>query len=362
MRRAKLVGAVCCLLVGILILLSMPLPAVAQNSVTGSFSVPLVITNFAVTYTVNPDGTINAVITWDTNGPATTQLGYDTVSRTYFNQYAHYSTLDTSLTSSHSVTLTNLPYSPNYYFMGSSIPGVGTLSSVVSPEKKIVIPQSGPQPLQSFDISNLYIYWAPRVTTTKCAPVPIPKCIPCGATTQCQSSTQRKGDDTFSIYGRLQLPAGKTVADLQTKAKVTITIADQSGNQTVLFTDIRFNGRPQNIMWLYKYNKRSPLVGVNMYITTMTVSWAPQKTIWAGWAGFYIGGVLQLPVDIGVNTKPSDVKISIELPYTTAAGGGSVKGEKTVTCKVNKLIDLWSYSKLLWPWPLIFPYDLTGKE
>jgi hypothetical protein len=329
MRKAKLTGAVCSLMLGILLLLSLPQTAVAQNVVTGSFTVPLTISNLSV----SDIGNGNATVTWDTNGDATSQVFYDIVPHEYIGDYPNFSALDATLTPHHSVQLTELLPGNTYYSRAYSKAGDGIASlSAISQEEHIVIPGTGPKPLKYFGINDLFIYWSPH-------------------------TLRWQGNDSFSIYGRLQLPQGYTAADLQRQATVTITIAGQSGSETVVFTG-RASGWPQNVMWLYKETKHSS-PGESMNITTMTMWWAPLGIKWSNWAGFYIGGVLQLPVDIAVNTKSPNVKVTIEIPITTAAGGGTVKGEQTMTCKVYKTINLWRYSSF--PKPPAFPYDTTGN-
>jgi hypothetical protein len=189
-----------------------------------------------------------------------------------------------------------------------------------------------PQAMQSFVIKNLAIQWAPH-------------------------KRGKQGSDVFSIFGRLQLPQGYTWSSLEKQAIITISIADKSGNDTVLFKG-QLLGKPQNALWTYKGSEQPPGEGMN--ITNMTMWWAPQGTKWDGWGGFYIGGVLQLPEPIGTATKPANVKITLEIPVTTAAGCGSLIGEQTLTCRVTKSVNLWFYN--VSPKPAAFSYDPTGKE
>lgn len=189
-----------------------------------------------------------------------------------------------------------------------------------------------PQPMKAFVIKNLAIQWAPHVLKSH-------------------------GSDVFSIFGRLQLPQGYTVEQLQKQAIVSIAIADKSGNDIVVFKG-QLLGRPQGALWTYKGNEQPPGEGMNL--TNMAMWWAPQGTKWAGWGGFYVGGVLQLPEPIGVSTTPANVKVTLEIPITPASGCGSLIGEQTVPCKVYKSLNLWTYN--VWPNLPIFPYEPTGKE
>ena len=189
-----------------------------------------------------------------------------------------------------------------------------------------------PQPMKSFVIKNLAIQWAPH-------------------------RPGWQGSDAFSIFGRLQLPQGYTWASLEKQAIVTISIADKSANDTVVFKGKLF-GKPQSTIWSYRGSEQ-PL-GESMNINNMVMWWTPQGINWNGWAGFYIGGMLQLPASIGVSTTPANVRVTLEIPLMTTAGCGSLKGEQTMTCKVYKPLNLWTYNA--WPNLQTFPWDPTGKE
>jgi spore germination protein YaaH/PKD repeat protein len=189
-----------------------------------------------------------------------------------------------------------------------------------------------PKAMKSFVIKNLAIQWAPH-------------------------TPRWKGSDSFSIFGRLQLPQGYTWASLQNQATVSITIGGKSGNDTVLFKG-KLYGKPQSTLWSYKGNEQPPGYGMN--INNMVIWCTPQGTNWNSWAGFYVGGVLQLPASIGVGTTPPDVTITIEIPVTTAAGCGSLTGTQTVRCSVPKLANMWFYNA--WPNLPSFPSEPTGRE
>jgi squalene-hopene/tetraprenyl-beta-curcumene cyclase len=189
-----------------------------------------------------------------------------------------------------------------------------------------------PKAMKSFVVKNLAIQWAPH-------------------------TPKWQGSDSFSIFGRLQLPQGYTWASLQNQATITISIGGKSGNDTVVLKAKPF-GKPQSTLWSYRGSEQPPGYGMN--INNMVIWLAPQGTNWNGWAGFYIGGVLQLPEPIGINTTPTNVKVTLEIPVTTAAGCGSLTGEQTLTCKVNKPWNLWTYN--VWPNLPTFPYDATGRE
>jgi len=189
-----------------------------------------------------------------------------------------------------------------------------------------------PQPFKAFVIKNLAIQWAPH-------------------------TPKWQGSDSFSIFGRLQLPQGYTWASMQNQATITISIGGKSGNDTVVLK-AKLYGRPQSTLWSYRGSEQPPGYGMN--INNMVIWSAPQGTNWNSWAGFYIGGVLQLPEPIGINTLPANVKVTLEIPLMTTAGCGSLMGEQTVPCKVYKPLNLWTYN--VWPNLPTFPYDATGKE
>jgi VCBS repeat-containing protein len=162
--------------------------------------------------------------------------------------------------------------------------------------------------------------------------------------------------DTFTLSGRLQLPAGCTVEDLNKSATLTIAISDASGTDTVLC-----KVRPLNkagIIW--KYNGKEQPPGEGMNIHNLIIWWTPQSGKWAGWAGFHISGVLQLPEEIGVNTQPAEATITIEMPAKTESGCGSLIAKNTVKFKVLGSARLWLYN--VWPNLSAFPCEPTGTE
>jgi parallel beta-helix repeat protein len=163
--------------------------------------------------------------------------------------------------------------------------------------------------------------------------------------------TINRAHDKFSIWGRFQLPEGYNLAKLKKQATVSIVISNSSGSDTVVFNE--YSLKLLGIVWKYMGNEQPP--GENMNITKTTVWWAPQNSKWAGWAGFYISGVLQLPQGIGVNSQAANATVAIEIPVTTEAGCGSLEGEQKITLKVNKPLYSWSYN--VWPNLSAFPFD-----
>jgi hypothetical protein len=150
---------------------------------------------------------------------------------------------------------------------------------------------------------------------------------------------------SFSIWGRVQLPGDYTLADLQQKAEVTIAFDDSSGNDMVDLQER--NLRRLGVRWQYRGNEQPPGTGIN--IKRMTIWWAPDGSPWAGRAGFYVTGVLELtPPEIA---SPEAI-VTLEIPL---AGDGSLEGDAAVTCKVYPRLNRWSYK----PWPRLprFKFD-----
>jgi uncharacterized repeat protein (TIGR02543 family) len=154
-----------------------------------------------------------------------------------------------------------------------------------------------------------------------------------------------KDDDTFSISGRLKLADGYTVADLKESVVVTISIADGSGHDTVGFREL--NLKKAGVMWQYKGSSHPP--GGGLKIIKTTIWWAPQTDDWAGWAGFTIDGVLELPESIGVDTTPAEATVVMEIPVSAEGGSGSLLGEETVKFRVPNKSNQWYYSRLKLP-------------
>ena len=117
MKKLGLARAVCSLVLGILVLLQLPLPAVAQGEVTGSFTVELVISNVSA----SDIGSYGATISWDTSDNATSQVFYDTQSHDSTAGYAYHSVADPALLTEHSVLLTGLSPSTTYHYRAKSV-------------------------------------------------------------------------------------------------------------------------------------------------------------------------------------------------------------------------------------------------
>jgi uncharacterized repeat protein (TIGR02543 family) len=191
---------------------------------------------------------------------------------------------------------------------------------------------------QSFVISQMTIDWA-KDTNNK------DKKWPWGSWFSWFDRLRHKNEDTFSISGRLTLPKGYTMADLKESATVTVTIADSSVSDTVGFKEL--NLKKAGVMWQYKGREQSSGEGMN--ITKMTIWWAPQTDEWGGWAGFNIAGEFEFPESIGVNTKPAEATVVLEIPISAEKGSGSLAGEETVKFKVPGKSNQWYYLRLKLP-------------
>ena len=148
-----------------------------------------------------------------------------------------------------------------------------------------------------------------------------------------------KNDDTFSIRGRIKLPKGYTVADLEESVVVSVSITDGSGKDTVSFRE--WNLRKRGAMWWYRGSVQPPGEGMN--ITKITIWWTPQSGEWAGWARFNIKGVLEFPEDIGMNTTPAEAAVTVQIPVSVEDCCGSLLGEETVEFKVSGKSNRWYY-------------------
>ena len=111
--------AACC----VISLVCLMLPAGPVTTAAGgtgvSGTVPL------VTYEVSASGIghFTAIISWETNGNATSQVFYDTRSHEDLADYAHHTSEDTTLVSEHGATLTRLRPRTIYHFrVRSAIP------------------------------------------------------------------------------------------------------------------------------------------------------------------------------------------------------------------------------------------------
>jgi Tol biopolymer transport system component len=220
-----------------------------------------------------------------------------------------------------SAEISMLDPNTTYYFRVKAW-GNGTVYS--TPEMQFTTESNNIiQPFQSFVIKNMLINWGKIVRG-------------------------KKGPDTFTIFGRLQLPQGCDINSLMKQANVSVKITGVTGTDAVALKNYpleRFGN-----MWKYRGFEQPP--GDNLNISSLNIWWSPASK-WSGWAGFSITGVLQMP-GININTTPAAATVTLEIPKTA---GGSLGGEGDVSFKVNKMLNLWSY--IYWPKLPDFPCDPT---
>lgn len=157
--------------------------------------------------------------------------------------------------------------------------------------------------------------------------------------------------DIFRIWGRIELPECCTLDDLKKEATASIAIGGSSGTDTVDLRE-RIPRRLPGVFWTYRGSEQPP--GENMNITRMVVWWAPEDSDWAGKAGFYIAGVLELPDTIGIGTEPPEATVTLSI----GADGCAPMGEETLTFRVRPRLNRWVY----WSRLPRFPCDPNGTE
>lgn len=160
----------------------------------------------------------------------------------------------------------------------------------------------------------------------------------------------RLNEDVFRIWGRLELPEGCTLADLEKEVTASIAIGGSSGSDTVELQE-RLSSRLPGVFWTYRGSEQPPSEGMN--ITKMVVWWAPEDSDRAGKAGFYISGVLELPETIGIGTEPPEATVTLSITSDECA-----PGEEIVTFREYPRYNRWiHFSRLSW-----FPHDPSGTE
>ncbi len=112
------------LLLACLILEAAPVIAVGESTVA-TVTVPLVTHEVAVSNINHTSATIN----WKTNGDATSQVFYDTSRHDSISDYTYHTAIDTSLVSTHSLTLSGLLSSTTYHYrVRSAIPSTSFIA------------------------------------------------------------------------------------------------------------------------------------------------------------------------------------------------------------------------------------------
>lgn len=126
MNKVKLVGTISCLVLGIIVFLTLSSPVFANNEATASFSVQLIISKISASV-IN---TQSAVISWETNGNATSQVFYDTQAHENVAAYAYSYALEPTPVSQHSFQLGSLSQNTTYHYRVKSVATVGGIEFV----------------------------------------------------------------------------------------------------------------------------------------------------------------------------------------------------------------------------------------
>jgi hypothetical protein len=100
----------------VLLLVCLMLPAGRGVAATGSTAVTGSVPLAAYEIFVARVGRFTATLSWETNGDATSQVFYDTVSHDSIVDYAYYSDERRALGEKHKVTLRKLSPSTTYYY------------------------------------------------------------------------------------------------------------------------------------------------------------------------------------------------------------------------------------------------------
>lgn len=134
----KLISA--CIALALLVVLLMPSSAVAAGGVTVTVSGALTISEVSASNI----GYYGATISWKTNGDATSQVYYDTVSHEDRGDYADNVT-DDSLVSEHSIALTGLASWTTYHYRVRSVATIDSTEFIAISEDG-TFRTSGPSP------------------------------------------------------------------------------------------------------------------------------------------------------------------------------------------------------------------------
>jgi len=127
-KNKRWVSLVCLILLIICIILP-GMPVIASDTgITITGVVPLRISNVLVSGIT----TSSAVISWDTNGGAVSQVFYDTISHANATDYAYQSSLDNTLVIMHSITLTGLASGTTCHFSVQSQAKINGILSVAT--------------------------------------------------------------------------------------------------------------------------------------------------------------------------------------------------------------------------------------
>ncbi len=125
---ARAMQFICSIALGMLVVLSLPMPVIAGRGVIGSFTVPLTIS----TVSTSSIGVSYATISWETNGNATSQVFYDTQLHANIDDYAYHRDNLSNLVTQHSISLTGLSSSTPYHYRVKSVIRVGSIELIAT--------------------------------------------------------------------------------------------------------------------------------------------------------------------------------------------------------------------------------------
>ncbi len=121
MNKVKLTAIVGCLILGTMIMFSLPASVAANSHITASFTVQLTISKLAASVV----SAQSVIFSWETNGEATSQVFWDQQSHDNLSEYSFSSGLISPPATRHSVQIYSLSPSTLYHYRVKSVATVG---------------------------------------------------------------------------------------------------------------------------------------------------------------------------------------------------------------------------------------------
>jgi len=331
--------AMAALVIGVLVALSLSGTVAAQSMVVGSFRVGLLVSNVSAS-DISQSG---ATISWDTNGPATSQVFYDTVSRAGLAEYRYQTEEDTSPVNEHSVRLTYLSPGTRYYYrVRSQIPDTDLVA-----------------------ISDEYSF----TTRTRVSPSPTPP--PSPATPLLELEVVVEGEATthpISIAGELQENIERTSPDGNMTVVIsrgTVALDDDGNPLRVLTVNVALEppAPPRGAHFIgLAYSFAPPGATFNPPLT-LTWQYDPadvpedvaEEDLVVAYYSEEAGEWVKVPSVVDVQTHTITTEVShfttfavIAAPRTgyaltissTAGGSVTTPGEGTFTCDEGTVVNL----------------------
>ena len=122
----KIFKAICFVIIGVLAVLPMVLPVFASSDVSAGFKIPLTISD-VTSSSVTKNG---AIISWQTNSDATSQVFYDIASHQNLADYNYYFTANPTKVNQHTSQVSTLDASTVYHYRVKSVTTVGVTQYV----------------------------------------------------------------------------------------------------------------------------------------------------------------------------------------------------------------------------------------